>query len=143
VLDQVRTAPTTPAFARRAGDALFELSQRIDAAEPLRFEVLRIIGAVEAPALLVPVFDFLEKRVAGNPRSESRYRWELTHRVGVKHPAYAPSERTWTAWRDGDAQLRPGLSDIVAARVGEDDAPVQRGWTAARATRRRVRRTGR
>jgi hypothetical protein len=59
VLDQVRTAPTTPAFTRRAAEALFELSLRIDAAEPLRFEV-------------------------------------LTHRVGVKHPAYAPSERTWT-----------------------------------------------
>jgi GGDEF domain-containing protein len=96
--------PAAPAFARRAAEALYEIPQHLEATEPLRFEMLRLLGALDAPAQLTPVFDFLEKRVPGNPRSESRYRWELTHRVGVKHPVYAPSERTWTAWREGDAQ---------------------------------------
>ena len=96
--------PTAPAFARRAVEALSELGNRLDPAEPLRFELLRLLGALAEPTQLERAFDFLEKRVPGNPRSESRYRWELTHRVGVKHPVYAPSERTWTVWREGDAQ---------------------------------------
>lgn len=104
MVDQVRAVPDAPAFARRAAEALYDLLHRLDPAEPLRFELFRLLGALDAPAQLAPVFDFLEKRVPGNPRSESRYRWELTHRVGVKHPVYAPSERTWTAWREGDAQ---------------------------------------
>lgn len=65
--------------------------------------MLRLEGA--DPARIAEALEFLEKRVAGGPRGESRYRWELTHRVGVKHPPYAPSEKTWTVWREGDQRM--------------------------------------
>jgi GGDEF domain-containing protein len=38
-------------------------------------------------------------RSAGNPRSEMRYRWELSHRRGTPPPAWAPVASAWTAWR--------------------------------------------
>lgn len=87
-------------FVQRAAAALDALAPAIDSAEPLRLELVRLLRLPVAPVL-----DFLASRVPGSPRGYSRYRWELTHKVGVKHPPYAPSERAWTAWRDGDAQL--------------------------------------
>jgi diguanylate cyclase (GGDEF)-like protein len=82
----------------RAQRALAELDATIDPAEPLRFAIRRAAGGgIES------LLEFLASRVPGNPRSPSRYRWELCHKVGVRMPPYAPSERAWVAWRAGEA----------------------------------------
>jgi len=94
----------TPVFVPRAVAALIALEGAVDPAEPLRFVIHRIVSALDVPRPVEPLFAFLENRVAGSPRGESRYRWELTHRVGVKLPRYAPAERAWTAWRAGYAE---------------------------------------
>ncbi len=83
---------------QRALHALQAIDAVIDPAEPLRFVLRRAVGGS-----FTPVLDFLEPRVSGNPRSASRYRWELSHRVGVRMPPYAPSEKAWIPWRQGEA----------------------------------------
>ena len=93
-----------PAFVPRAVAALIALDGAVDPAEPLRFVIHRIVSALDVARPVEPLFEFLENRAAGSPRGESRYRWELTHRIGVKPPRYAPSKRTWTAWRAGYAE---------------------------------------
>jgi GGDEF domain-containing protein len=93
-----------PVFVQRAVAALIALEGAVDPAEPLRFVLHRVVSALDGPRPVEPLLAFLESRVAGSPRGESRYRWELTHRIGVKLPRYAPSERTWTAWRAGYAE---------------------------------------
>jgi GGDEF domain-containing protein len=104
-----------PAFVQRAAHAVLELDRVIDPAEPLRLAIHRISQALGAAPPLVPLLDFLETRAPGSPRGDARYRWELSHRVGVKHPRYAPSEHTWTAWRHG--QDGPLLRDPFGAEV--------------------------
>jgi GGDEF domain-containing protein len=104
----------TPEFVQRAARALLELDGVVDPAEPLRFVIYRIMHWLDAARPLAPLLDFLENRAPGSPRGDSRYRWELTHRVGVKHPRYSPSEHTWTAWRHGEA-----------ARLGRDPFVVE------------------
>jgi diguanylate cyclase (GGDEF)-like protein len=97
-----------PAFVQRAVAALRGLEDpedAVDPAEPLRFAIHRISSALDGPRAVEPLLAFLESRVAGSWRGESRYRWELTHRVGVKLPRYAPSVQAWTAWRAGQVAL--------------------------------------
>lgn len=97
-------AERAPAFVQRAMQALIEIDDTIDPAEPLRFAIRRAAGSLDpARRTTSGLVDFLTSRTSGNARSESRYRWELSHRVGVKLPRYAPSEKAWTAWRDGEA----------------------------------------
>jgi GGDEF domain-containing protein len=95
-----------PAFVQRAIAALIALEGIIDPAEPLRFVIHRIVSALDGARPVEPLIAFLDSRVTGSPRGESRYRWELTHRLGVKLPRYAPSERMWTVWRAGYAASR-------------------------------------
>jgi GGDEF domain-containing protein len=91
-----------PAFVQRAARSLLELDGDLDPAEPLRLAIHRASHGLGASPPVAPLLDFLENRAPGSPRGDSRYRWELSHRIGVKHPSYAPSRRTWTAWRHGE-----------------------------------------
>ncbi|HET7501745.1 MAG TPA: diguanylate cyclase [Kofleriaceae bacterium] len=97
-------ANAAPPFIERAIAALVGLDDGLDPAEPLRFALHRATAGLGAARPVAPLLEFLESRVPGSPRSESRYRWELSHRIGVKHPSYAPSEAAWAAWRAGEAQ---------------------------------------
>ncbi len=90
-------------FVERTTAALLELDAVIDPAEPLAFAIRRAAGRIDpSRRSIAHLLEFLGNRQPGNPRSESRYRWELSHRVGVKLPPYAPSEKAWMAWRNGE-----------------------------------------
>jgi GGDEF domain-containing protein len=105
------------AWVARAVAALIALEGAMDPAEPMRFVIHRIVGALDGARPVGPLFGFLESRVAGSPRGESRYRWELTHRLGVKLPAYAASAQGWTAWRAGEADALARDPFDVEARL--------------------------
>jgi hypothetical protein len=67
--------------------ALVVLDDTIDPAEPLRFAIRRAAAQAERERRsITSLLEFLGTRVPGNPRSRSRYRWELSHFVGVKLP---------------------------------------------------------
>jgi diguanylate cyclase (GGDEF)-like protein len=96
--------PLAPAFVQRAVRALVEIDDTIDPAEPLRFAIRRAASRIDpSRSTITGLLDFLGNRMPGSARSETRYRWELSHRIGVKMPRYAASERAWTAWRQGAA----------------------------------------
>jgi len=105
------------AWVARAVAALVGLARAMDPAEPMRCAVERIVGGLEGARPVGALFEFLESRVAGSPRSESRYRWELTHRVGVALPAYAAPVQGWTAWRAGEAEGLARAPFDVEARL--------------------------
>ena len=101
----------------RAVAALRALEGAIDPAEPLSVALWRIVGELDGARPVEAMLGFLESRVAGSPRGESRYRWELTHRVGVKMPRYAAVVGQWTAWREGEAQALARDPFEVEARL--------------------------
>jgi GGDEF domain-containing protein len=41
-------------------------------------------------------------RAPGNPTSEKRYRWEVSHRRGVGVPPFCPTPAGWRAWRSAE-----------------------------------------
>lgn len=51
-----------------------------------------------------PLLSFWEKRSAGSPGTEMRYRWELSHRRGAPLPAFAGSPSSWKAPRPREQQ---------------------------------------
>jgi GGDEF domain-containing protein len=87
----------TMAWLENAKRAVAESARTAPPVEPLKAALVRI-------AKLDPsdVLAFWQSRTPGTLRSDARYRWELSHRIGVPAPAYAGPETTWRAWRAGD-----------------------------------------
>jgi GGDEF domain-containing protein len=84
-------------YARRAIDGL---ATAVDLREPLAgflWGASRSRDRARREALIAHVAG----RTAGHIRSDARYRWELSHRVGAPEPAYAPASG-WAPWRAGD-----------------------------------------
>lgn len=90
---------------RRAARGLLRVSESIAAVEPLAGCFVRIRAALGRETDPSPLFEWWRSRSRGNPRSEMRYRWELTHRRGVPMPPYAADERQWHAWRAEEEPL--------------------------------------
>jgi GGDEF domain-containing protein len=93
--------PLVQASAR----AVLRASEALGPVEPLAGTLGRARIALGEAWDPLPLLEWWRSRAPGNPRSEMRYRWELTHRRGVPMPEYAPSEQSFRAWRAEDAQL--------------------------------------
>jgi GGDEF domain-containing protein len=93
--------PLVQASAR----AVLRASEALRPVEPLAGPLGRARIALGEAWDPLPLLEWWRSRAPGNPRSEMRYRWELTHRRGVPMPDYAPSEQGFVAWRAEDAQL--------------------------------------
>jgi hypothetical protein len=79
----------------------------IPPADPLAGAFIRIARELGEPADAHRLFEHWTARSAGSPRSEMRYRWELSHRHGVPLPRFAPDVAHWTAWHSAEEpQLR-------------------------------------
>src|SRR5690349_18345043 len=87
----------TATWLRDAERACRDAARSAPPVEPLKAALVRI-------AKLDPteVLAFWKSRTPGTLRSDARYRWELSHRIGVPAPAYAGAETNWRAWRPGD-----------------------------------------
>src|SRR5262245_36141758 len=83
----------------RAARAIVKLSASIPPVEPLAGALLRARRALGHAVEPAGLFEWWRSRAPGNPRSEMRYRWELTHRRGVPMPEYAANLQDWKAWR--------------------------------------------
>lgn len=87
----------TTAWIDNARRAVTETARAAPSVEPLKSALVRM--AKLDPSELIA---FWKSRTPGTLRSDARYRWELSHRIGVPAPAYAGAETTWRAWRPGD-----------------------------------------
>jgi GGDEF domain-containing protein len=85
--------------------AVLRASDALRPVEPLAGTLGRARLALGEAWDPLPLFEWWRSRAPGNPRSEMRYRWELTHRRGVPMPDYAPSEQDWRSWRAEDQPL--------------------------------------
>lgn len=84
-------------WLRDAERAFGEAARKAPSVEPLKAALVRS-AKLDASELLA----FWKSRTPGTLRSDARYRWELSHRIGVPAPAYAGPEAHWRAWRPGD-----------------------------------------
>lgn len=89
------------AAIERARRVLDELAMSVDLREPLA-GFLWGASRTHDRARLEALIAHVAGRTAGHIRSDARYRWELSHRVGAPDPSYAPPAR-WAPWRAGDA----------------------------------------
>lgn len=85
----------------RARRVLDELATSVDLREPMAGFLWGASRAHDR-ARLEALIAHVAGRTAGHIRSDARYRWELSHRVGAPEPSYAPLAR-WAPWRAGDA----------------------------------------
>ena len=67
--------------------------------EPLAGTLVRNAALANRSPDPAELVEHWQSRTPGDPRTHMRYRWELTHRIGVPMPAYAGPETTWRAWR--------------------------------------------
>jgi GGDEF domain-containing protein len=84
---------------------LAERAQRAPLSDPFapaHVRVQRTLTAADAGERLVKHW---QSRAPGNPRSEMRYRWELSHRRGTPMPEWAPDATQWKAWRPGEQPI--------------------------------------
>lgn len=84
----------------RGRQALERIASEVDLREPLvasAWLASTARNAARAEALIAHV----ASREPGHVRTESRYRFELSHRVGVPTPFYAPPD-VWTPWHPSD-----------------------------------------
>lgn len=82
-----------------AADAVVAVAELAPPVEPFAgffSRVLQLFGVTRERA---PLLDFWESRTPGSLRSASRYRWELSHRVGVPRPAYGGDPASWRDFR--------------------------------------------
>ncbi|HMR07869.1 MAG TPA: diguanylate cyclase [Polyangiaceae bacterium] len=102
---------TSDPVAKRAAAALTQALSGMEYSEPFAGAHARILRALsahsEASAAqeLGALFDYWASRSPGNPRGDMRYRWELSHRRGVRMPDYAPDETAWRPWRAAEAPV--------------------------------------
>ncbi|MDQ3033198.1 MAG: GGDEF domain-containing protein, partial [Myxococcota bacterium] len=92
----------TDPVVQRAVDGILRATETVSSAEPLAGAIHRareLLGASSDPA---PLLAWWSSRTPGHVRSEMRYRWELTHRIGVPMPPYAGPPASWRACRTGD-----------------------------------------
>ncbi len=89
------------AAIERARQVLDGLATSVDLREPLA-GFLWGASRTHDRARLEALVAHVAGRTAGHIRSDARYRWELSHRVGAPDPSYAPPAR-WAPWRAGDA----------------------------------------
>lgn len=87
----------TAAWLDNAKRSVAERARAAPPVEPLKAALVRI-AKLDPSELLA----FWRSRTPGTLRSDARYRWELSHRIGVPAPAYAGAETSWRAWRPGD-----------------------------------------
>jgi GGDEF domain-containing protein len=87
---------------RRAADAIAREAARAPSSEPFAGTLLRACAALGRPLDMAPLLSFWQSRLPGNARSDSRYRWEISHRRGADMPPYARDANAWSAWRLGD-----------------------------------------
>lgn len=87
---------------RKAAEALEREADRAPDAEPFKGTLLKACTGLGRPRDPGPLLSFWESRLPGHPRSDSRYRWEISHRLGVSEPPYAERVGTWRTWRQGE-----------------------------------------
>ena len=77
----------------------------VDEADPFagaHWRIRRDMGSQTQPSALLK---YWASRSPGNPRGDMRYRWELSHRRGVRMPAYCTGEEQFAAWRPAEQEL--------------------------------------
>lgn len=84
----------------RARAALEKIARDVDLREPL--VATAWLASSRAPDRADAVIAHVARREPGHVRTESRYRFELGHRVGAPMPAYAPLDQ-WKPWHPSDA----------------------------------------
>lgn len=88
-----------PPFLARGRAALADALAGTTDAEPLRAAMVRSgRGAADAGEAAHRLVAWWRTRTPGSIKSDARYRWELTHRIGVPMPAYAGAPSTWRGW---------------------------------------------
>ncbi len=102
----------------RAHAALEREADRASDAEPFKGALLRACAAIGTPRDPSSLLAFWSSREPGSPRSEARYRWEISHRVGVAMPPWAPDKHAWHAWRAGEeARARNDIFEFESRLV--------------------------
>lgn len=88
---------------RRAQDTLDALAETVDLREPLA-ALAWLVSSTRSAERADALVRHVAAREPGHVRTESRYRWELSHRVGAPAPDYAPTS-TWKPWRASDTKV--------------------------------------
>ena len=91
---------------QRAVRAILDSSRSLEPADPFAGAHLNIANALGEERDASELLEYWRSRAPGNPRGDMRYRWELSHRRGVRMPPYAEAESEWIAWRAAGAVLR-------------------------------------
>lgn len=84
------------------------LARRAKAApltDPFAAAHVRVCKMLRGPDMRTDLVRHWLSRSAGSPRSEMRYRWELSHRRGTPPPVWAPIASSWTAWRPSEQAI--------------------------------------
>jgi GGDEF domain-containing protein len=108
----------------------------VSAIDPFAGALLRARVALGHQPDAQELFAYWRSRAPGNPRSEMRYRWELTHRRGVPMPTFAPSDERWTAWRPAEEPMVRRDPFEFEERLGTPIIVTDNGELLAEAARR-------
>lgn len=85
--------------------AMLRAIDGLDHAEPFAGVYTRMRKALGEDADPTALLDYWSTRSPGNPRGDMRYRWELSHKRGVRMPPFAEDESSWIAWREEERPL--------------------------------------
>ena len=92
----------TQPWLRRAAEAVRSVAEEAPHVEPLKGSLTRALPALQGTADPGALLRHWQSRTPGTVRSDARYRWELSHRIGAPVPSYAGAPASWRAWHAGD-----------------------------------------
>lgn len=92
----------TAAWLRHAVDAVRRAGKAAPNVEPLKGALVRGSATLGAPTDSHALVAWWQSRTPGTIQSDARYRWELSHRIGVPVSAYAGPPDSWRAWRPAE-----------------------------------------
>jgi GGDEF domain-containing protein len=95
------TPPRAPRFEPTHVAALLAAAREVVAPDPFAGAAARAVAefGAEGGADFESLLGSWASRAPGNPTSEMRYRWETSHRRGVRVPSFSPVVARWRAWR--------------------------------------------
>ncbi len=85
--------------------AILDNTRSAEPGDPFAGAHLAIANALGEERDAAELLEYWRSRAPGNPRGDMRYRWELSHRRGVRMPVYAENESEWVAWRAAERPL--------------------------------------
>jgi GGDEF domain-containing protein len=101
---ELQAALASEPWLRRAADGLLLAAAAMPDSEPMKGAMIRALPSLGAAAKPGDLLRYWASRTPGTLRSDARYRWELSHRIGVPMPPYAGGADAWRAWRTGDRE---------------------------------------